>query len=61
MALPKFKKSRAKSRTRRAANMKIELPQLSLCPKCGERKMPHRICPKCGYYKNREVVQYGND
>jgi large subunit ribosomal protein L32 len=61
MALPKFKISRAKSRTRRSANMKIELPQLSLCPKCGERKMPHRVCPKCGYYKNREVVKYGND
>jgi len=56
MALPKYKKSRAKSRARRSINMKVTLPGLSICPKCGERKMPHRVCPKCGYYKDREVI-----
>ena len=61
MALPKYKKSKAKSRSRRAANTKIELVQLSLCPKCGEKKQPHRVCPKCGYYKNREVVNYSGE
>lgn len=60
MALPKYKKAKAKTRSRRSANMAIDLPQLSLCPKCGEKKMPHRVCPKCGYYKGREVVNYGS-
>jgi len=61
MALPKYKKSKAKSRSRRAANAKLDLPQLSLCPKCGEKKQSHRVCPKCGYYKNREVINYSGE
>jgi large subunit ribosomal protein L32 len=56
MALPKYKKSKAKSRSRRSANNKTTLPGLSLCPKCGERKLSHHACTKCGFYKDREVI-----
>ncbi len=28
---------------------------LSLCPQCGEMKLPHHACPQCGYYKGRPV------
>jgi large subunit ribosomal protein L32 len=31
-------------------------PALSLCPKCHEPKLPHRVCPNCGYYDGKEVV-----
>ena len=56
MAVPKKKTSKAKSRSRRASNWKLEAPPRSICPQCNEAKMPHRVCPKCGYYKGREVI-----
>ena len=52
MALPKRKKSKAKSRKRRT-HYKISTPGLSLCPNCGEKKFPHRACIHCGFYKGR--------
>lgn len=30
---------------------------VSLCPQCGEIKLPHHACPVCGYYKGRPVKQ----
>ncbi len=56
MAVPKRKTSKARSRRRRAANMKIALPKLSLCSNCGTKKLPHRVCLKCGFYKGRVVI-----
>lgn len=28
----------------------------SVCPKCGEFKLPHRVCQNCGTYNDRPVV-----
>ncbi len=56
MALPKFKKSKAKSRSRRANYLRIDAPNLVPCPNCGAMKLPHRVCPECGYYKGKLVV-----
>lgn len=56
MAVPKQKKGRGATHTRRSANSKLEMPARSVCPQCGAVKLPHRVCPSCGYYKTREVV-----
>ena len=57
MAVPKQKTGRASTHTRRSANDRIDAPSRSVCPQCGEAKLPHRVCPSCGYYKDREVME----
>ena len=53
MAVPKRKMpSRARTHARRSTNDKIAAPSRSVCPQCGEVKLPHRVCPNCGFYKN---------
>ncbi|MBQ3267527.1 MAG: 50S ribosomal protein L32 [Atopobiaceae bacterium] len=56
MAVPKQKKGRIATRTRRSANSKLDAPSRSLCPQCGAVKLPHHVCPNCGFYKDREVI-----
>ncbi len=56
MAVPKQRKGRAATHHRRSAHDRIPMPPRSLCPHCGEAKLPHRVCPNCGYYRNREVI-----
>ncbi|MBP5313800.1 MAG: 50S ribosomal protein L32 [Eggerthellaceae bacterium] len=56
MAVPKRKTGRARTNSRRSANIRIDAPAKSVCPQCGEVKLPHRVCPNCGYYKDREVI-----
>lgn len=57
MAVPKRKTGRARIHARRSENDKIASPSRSVCPQCGETKLPHRVCPNCGYYRDREVIQ----
>ena len=57
MAVPKRKTGRARTHSRRSSNDRIDAPSRSVCPQCGEVKLPHRVCPNCGFYKNREVVE----
>ena len=57
MAGPKQRPGRASSLTRRSANDRISAPARTVCPQCGEVKLPHRVCPSCGFYKNREVIE----
>ena len=57
MAVPKQRKGRLSTRIRRSANDRIGTPARSVCPQCGEAKLPHRVCPNCGYYKSREVLE----
>ena len=56
MAVPKRKTSKAKSRSRRAANWKLERPSRSVCPRCGVTKVPHTVGPNCGWYHGRQAV-----
>lgn len=56
MAVPKQKKGRAKTHSRRSTNMKITAAARSVCPRCGAVKLPHHVCPNCGFYKDREVI-----
>lgn len=57
MAVPKQRKGRMSTHNRRSANDRIANPARSVCPQCGEAKLPHRVCPNCGYYKSREVLE----
>ncbi len=57
MAVPKRKTSKARTRGRRAANMKLEAPGLVECGNCGNLKLPHRVCPKCGFYNGAQVLE----
>ena len=57
MAVPKQRKGRASTHARRSSNDRIDAPARTVCPKCGETKLPHRVCPSCGYYKDREVIE----
>jgi large subunit ribosomal protein L32 len=55
MALPKHKVSKSK-RDKRRTHQKIDGPNLSTCPECGEAILPHHACPNCGSYKGRTVT-----
>jgi len=57
MAVPKRRTSSAKTKSRKAANMKKVGPALCICPQCHEAKLPHRVCPNCGYYDGKDVVE----
>ncbi|MDP3181962.1 MAG: 50S ribosomal protein L32, partial [Desulfobaccales bacterium] len=53
--LPKRKKSISKKNMRRSHDQ-LTVPQLSVCPKCNEPRLPHHVCPSCGFYKGRLVL-----
>lgn len=55
MAVPYSRKSRSKSRTRRASNMKYSVKAHTTCAHCGEPKMSHFACGVCGAYRGRQV------
>ncbi len=57
MAVPKYKVSKAKAAARKSANMKLDAPNLTVCSKCGNLILPHRVCPKCGYYKGEQIIK----
>lgn len=61
MAVPKWKKSKSKTRIKRSINMKMDLPTLTTCSECGGKTPPHRVCVHCGYYKGRLVVEVEKD
>ncbi|MDE5641761.1 MULTISPECIES: 50S ribosomal protein L32 [Bifidobacterium] len=52
MALPKYKMSRANTRSRRANWKTKAVPTIS-CPNCGAPTMAHMACPTCGSYRGR--------
>jgi large subunit ribosomal protein L32 len=56
MAVPKKKMSKAKSRMRRASAWRLEVPSRSLCPRCGNAKLPHVVCSICGWYRGRQAI-----
>ena len=55
MPNPKRRHSKAR-RDRRRAHDALSRPATSVCPNCGETKIPHRACPSCGEYRGREVI-----
>jgi len=57
MAVPKSRASKARSRRRKALNMKMVSPGLVECSSCGNLILPHRVCPKCGAYGGKQVME----
>lgn len=56
MAVPKKKKSHARTAMRRS-QWKLAAPTLVRCPHCRAMRKPHHVCPSCGYYDGHEVVK----
>jgi large subunit ribosomal protein L32 len=56
MTTPTNKKSKAKTRSRRATHDRTTLPTPIICPNCSADKLPHRACPACGWHKGRVAV-----
>lgn len=52
MAVPKFKKSRSNTRSRRST-WKTQAVSLTNCKKCKSPILPHTACPICGDYKGK--------
>ena len=57
MAVPKKRKSKSKTRSRRKANDKLEAPNYQRCPECFAPKRPHRVCLDCGFYKDEQIIE----
>ncbi len=55
MAVPKKRRSKSKSRIKKAA-WQLDLPNLRPCPSCGALGHSHRTCMVCGFYKGKQVV-----
>ena len=55
MGLPARHHSKSR-RNKGRSHMALKTNELSKCPKCGFRILPHRICFNCGFYKGREVI-----
>jgi len=56
MAQPKRRHSHARKNKRRSHHA-LTVEGLSICPKCTEPKLPHRICGNCGYYQGKQIVK----
>ncbi len=56
MAEPKQKLSRSRSRKRKGVQI-FKAPNLTECPKCKSKILPHYVCPTCGTYKGRQVLE----
>ncbi len=61
MAVPKRKTSKQRRNLRRSSHWKLNLPNLVLCPKCGEYALRHRVCKGCGTYGDRQVIAVESD
>lgn len=55
MAVPKRKVSKQRRNTR-AANWKLDAPNLGECSHCHELVEGHKVCPKCGFYDGKKVL-----
>jgi len=55
MANPKRRHSKTR-RDKRRSHDALPTPPTSICPECGEVKLPHRACSHCGQYRGRQVI-----
>ena len=61
MAVPRSKTSKQRKAKRRSSVWRLDAPNLTACPKCGELKRAHRVCKACGFYNGRDVLKLEDD
>lgn len=55
--MPNPKRRHSKSRRdKRRSHDALAQPTRSLCPTCGEAKLPHCVCKACGGYRGKQVL-----
>ncbi|HVM15199.1 MAG TPA: 50S ribosomal protein L32 [Egibacteraceae bacterium] len=57
MAVPKRKKSRSRTRHRKAQWLRTAPPTTATCSRCKSALRPHTVCSTCGFYAGRRVVE----
>jgi large subunit ribosomal protein L32 len=58
MPVPKRKKPRTRTRSRKAQWFaSVKTPAYATCPQCKKPKLPHRACLNCGTYAGRQVLE----
>jgi large subunit ribosomal protein L32 len=57
MAVPKRKKSRSRTRSRKAVWLKTNAPTVVSCKRCRSAVRPHTVCGVCGYYADQKVIE----
>jgi large subunit ribosomal protein L32 len=57
VAVPKRKKSRARTRHRKAQWLRTPRPAEASCARCKSALRPHTVCGTCGYYAGRQVLE----
>lgn len=57
MAVPKKRKSKARTRARRTVNNRLTAPQVNACNICGAPRRLHRACPECGQYGAKDKAE----
>ncbi|MBU1292187.1 50S ribosomal protein L32 [Patescibacteria group bacterium] len=55
MAVPKQRHTKSR-RNKRRSHHALGIQGLSVCPKCKETVLPHKLCQNCGSYAGREIV-----
>jgi large subunit ribosomal protein L32 len=58
--LPGKKTSKSRTRTRRSHH-RLRPVNYSICPKCGQAKLPHAACAKCGYVNSTITLKVGKE
>jgi large subunit ribosomal protein L32 len=56
VAVPKRKKSRSRTRHRKAQWLRTAAPASASCARCRSALRPHTVCGVCGHYAGRQVV-----
>jgi len=55
MAAPKQRHTKSR-RNKRRSHHALKKQHFSVCPKCGQPVLPHRLCLNCGTYAGKEMV-----
>ncbi len=55
---PKQRLSKSRVRSRRANfYSSANIGAVTVCPKCGEPLLRHRVCLNCGYYAGKQIIE----